>query len=213
MNGGTVSPRPAERAGAPRLAGPGLGPDSSPGWDLATFAGRLTELSGSPAAPVLTLAFRLVLEAQRRHEPVAWIGRRDSIFFPPDVAEAGVDLAALPVIFTGSPMEAARAADLLVRSGGFGMVILDLGEPAHLPLHAQTRLAGLAKRHQASIVFLTEKEGDRPSVGALVSLRAQAVRTVRDDDRFRCEIRILKDKRRGPGWSHSEWYRGPDGLV
>lgn len=82
-----------------------------------------------------------------------------------------------------------------------------------LPIHAQTRLAGLAKRHDTAFVCLTDKDADRPSIGSLVSLRAHAARTARSADRYRCEIRVLKDKRRGPGRVHVEECHVPDGLC
>lgn len=181
-------------------------------WRLAAFAGRFSEISGDPAGATLTLVFRLVFEAQTAGQPVAWIGRRDSMFFPPDVAESGIDLGAMPVILTPSTLAAAEAADLLVRCGAFGLVVLDLGMQSRLPLRAQTRLVGLAKQHDAAVVCLTEKDDDQPSIGSLVSLRAHAVRSGREGDRYRCEIRVLKDKRRGPGWTHAEVCRGPAGL-
>jgi recombination protein RecA len=70
----------------------------------------------------------------------------------------------------------------------------------------------LAKQYDTALICVTEKGSDRPSLGSLVSLRAHAVRTRRREDRFRCEVRVLKDKRRGPGWKHTEVCRAPDGL-
>jgi hypothetical protein len=49
-------------------------------------------------------------------------------------------------------------------------------------------------------------------LGSLVSLRAHTARTQKEENRFRCEAHILKDKRRGPGRGYVEVYRGPDGL-
>ena len=46
-------------------------------------------ISGGQAGASLTLVFRLVLEAQRQREPVAWIHGRSGTLFPPDAAEAG----------------------------------------------------------------------------------------------------------------------------
>jgi len=181
-------------------------------WSLRSFSGRFVEISGDAAGALLTLVFRLVLEAQRRREPVVWIGRRSCPFFPPDVADAGVDLAALPVVWAPGPIEAARAADLLVRSGGFGLIVADLGPRSRLPLAAQTRLASLARRHDTALIFLTEKAADRPSIGSLVAVRAHAARVGRDDGRFRCEAHVVKDKGCGPGWKHAEVCRAPDGL-
>src|SRR4029079_19370541 len=105
----------------------------SPHWDLASISGRLVEISASPSGAPLTLAFRLVLDAQKRSEPVAWVGGKDEPFYPPDVADGGIDLAALPVVWTKDPIGAAKAADLLVRSGAFGLVVVDLGIDARLP--------------------------------------------------------------------------------
>jgi recombination protein RecA len=181
-------------------------------WRIATFAGRLAEISTGSAGSPLTLAFRLVLEAQRGGEPVAWIARRDAFFFPPDAADAGIDLSALPVVWAPDAVRAAEATDLLARSGAFGLLMLDLGNDPRLPLYAQARLVALAQKHETAIVCLTTKDRSRPSVGSLVSLRAHAVRPVHDEGSFRCEALILKDKHRGPGWRHAEVCRGPDGL-
>jgi len=185
----------------------------NPPWRFATFASRLTELSATPAGAPLTLAFRLVLDAQRHGEPVAWIGRRDAPFYPPDAADAGVDLAAFAVVWAGHALMAAKAADLLVRSGAFGLVVLDLGRDARLPMHASSRLAMLAKQHKAAVVCLTGKDATRASLGPLVSLRAHAASRQRGEGgRFRCEAVALKDKRRGTTWNIAEVCRGPDGL-
>ena len=63
-----------------------------------------------------------------------------------------------------------------------------------------------------SVATVPEKAEETPSLGSLVSLRAQAVRTWLARDRFACELRVRKDKRRGPVWSEREVYRGPLGL-
>jgi len=204
-------------------------------WRLGTFYGRLAELSGGPATAVLTFAFKLVHEAQRLGEPVAWITALSSSFFPPDVARAGVDLDALVVIRVPRPNDMPKAADQLVRSGGFGLVVLDLGTNSDVPISIQTRLSGLAKKHHAALLCLTEKSRDNPSLGSLVSLRAEATRSAhpggrlgghpgagaemtadrypdRYHDRYHLEVEVLKDKRRGVGWRHQEVMRGPPGI-
>ena len=206
-----VSPRPEDPDGLQRGIPSPAGPVR---WDLSAFTGRFGEISGDEAGACLSLVFRLVHEAQKRGEPAAWIGRRECVFFPPDVARAGIDLAALPVIWAPDPLAAARTADRLVRSGAFGLLVVDLGPRASLPLHAQARLVGLAQKHDTALLFLTEKDPDQPSLGSLVSVRAHTARTRREGDhRYRCEARVLKDKRRGPSWEHAEMCHGPDGLC
>jgi recombination protein RecA len=189
---------------------------------LEEVAGRLVELSGEGACAVLTLAVGLVLDAQALREPVAWVSSDESSFYPPDMADSGVDLAALVVVRIASTALHAKphpssqtlavAAERLLRSGAFGLVVLDLGKDAVLSQALQSRLLGLAQRHHAGLVCLTEKAEETPSLGSLVSLRAQAVRTWLARDRFACELRVHKDKRRGPVWSEREVYRGPLGL-
>ena len=179
-------------------------------WGLAALRGRLVELSARGASATLTTAIDLVLEAQRASEPVAWIMLVASSFYPPDVAETGVDLAALVVVRACDSTAAARAAERLLRSGAFGLVVLDLGG-ADLAMSLQGRLVTLAQTHDAAVVCLTEKSADTPSLGSLVSLRAEALR-VRGRGEFDLRVRALKDKRRGPGWSRSRKARGPSGM-
>lgn len=205
-------------AGAlPTRLGTGEEP-ADPGWSLDALAGRLVEVSGASAPASLSAAALLVLEAQRRGEPAAWITARDSTFFPPDFDECGIDLTALPVIFTPSPTVSAKVADTLLRSGGYLLVVLDLGASsrkawAELPMQAQTRLSGLAARHRSVLVGLTRKTREKPSLGSLFSLRSEGTRRRASFDRFDWELKAIKDKQRGPGWSHREKCRGPDGLC
>ncbi|MEY6432480.1 recombinase A [Thioalkalicoccus limnaeus] len=192
----------------------GIDPDRPPAaWGLPPLRGRFVEITGGPASAALTLAIGLVAEAQHDAEPVAWVSRSDSHFYPPDAAAAGVDLSALVVVWSSGAQHSAQAADLLLRSGAFGLVTLDLGSDDCLPLAAQTRLAALAKKQATALVCLTRTGGTSPSLGSLISLRAEARRTGPARDGFRCEARILKDKRRGPGWTHLEVCVGPSGLC
>ena len=182
-------------------------------WDLPELEGRLVEISGEGASAALTCAFGLVVEAQGRGENAAWISARRDGFFPPDAAAGGVDLGALPVVSTAGVLAAGRAASHLLRSGAFGLVVLDLGEGAELPAPLLSRLTGLAQRHGAVLLALTDKGGETPSLGSLVSLRAEARREeLPGGGGFRCELVILKDKRRGPGARFVEVCHGPAGL-
>jgi recombination protein RecA len=191
-------------------------PAAPPAWTRAELAGRLCELGAGPDTAVLSAAFALVLDAQASGSPVAWVTARAATFHPPDVAAAGVDLAALVVVRTDSARRAGRAADVLLRSGAFGLVVLELGTSATSPAPPlssalQGRLVQLALKHDVAVLCLTEKTADAPSLGSLVSLRGQ-VRRRRTGDGFHGELHILKDKRRGPGWRWRERFRGTDGL-
>ncbi len=200
---------PVQRADA-RLAA--LQDTGEEAWTRDALSGRLTEISGVGAVASLTSAFGLVLDAQTRSEPVAWITLPETSFYPPDAADSGIDLDALAVVCVPGAQEGARAAERLLRSGAFGLIVLDLGRDARVPTALQGRLVSLAKRHDTALVCLTDKPRDAASLGSLVSLRAEVVREKCGADQFSCKLDVLKDKNRGPGWSHSEVVRGPAGL-
>jgi recombination protein RecA len=185
--------------------------EPEPGWSLAGLAGRLCELSADQGGAVLSAAMSVVLDTQLAGDPVAWVSATSAVFFPPDAAACGVDLAALVVVRAGDARSAGRSADVLLRSGAYGLVVLDLGTSAALPTPLQGRLVQLAQKHDAAVLCLTNKPPDEASLGSLVSLRGQVTRR-RVDGGFVCGIRALKDKRRGPNWTWQEVRRGPDGL-
>ena len=184
----------------------------APSFTRAQLTGRLVELSAAVAgaSATTTAAIALVRGAQEEGEPAAWIALPRASFYPPDVADSGVDLDALVVVRAADAPTAARAAERLLRSGAFGLVVIDLGSD-DLPTAYQGRLVTLAQQHDAAIVFLTEKSADAGSLGSLISLRAEALRA-RDGGRFACTVRAIKDKRRGPGWIHDEGFRAPAGM-
>jgi recombination protein RecA len=198
----------------------------APLWALADLSGRLVELSAGTETAHLTAAVGLVLEAQLSGDRAAWITLGPTSFFPPDIVESGVDLDALPVVRAVDVRMAGRAADHLVRSGGFGLVVIDLsiGMASVLPVPLLTRLLGLARQQDVTILLLTRKSSDAPSMHSLVALRAEAQWRRRgrvppatcDLQPATCTydlcIRVIKDKRSGAGWTHVEACHGPAGL-
>ena len=86
-----------------------------------------------------------------------------------------------------------------------------------MSLSVQTRLAGLARRHDVVLLALTRRmrgcRGFRGSLGSLVSLWGESRRQRSAQGRFACELVVHKDKRHGGGWQHLEFCRGPDGLC
>ena len=158
----------------------------------------------------LEVGEEILLEAQQRQEPVIWVGNQGSLFFPPDFAAAGLDLEALPIVRASDGRELARMADTLLRSGGFTVVVLDLDAGMFLTTAMQARLAGLAKHHHAVLLAIARKPSP---LGSMVSLRGETSVQRAAFDRFTCELSIVKDKLRGPGWQHREVCRGPAGLC
>jgi len=182
-------------------------------WSLKTLAGRFVEIGGGPSTAGLTLCARLMVEAQQLGGLAVWVGGEKTVFFPPDLADAGVDLAALPVIRVADGRKLWRACDTLLRSGGFSLVVVDVEGDLNLPFGAQTRLSGLAQHHHAVLVALTHGVQRRGVRGSLVSLRAETEKRRVGHDCFICAAHVVKDKRRSPGWTHEELCHGTDGLC
>jgi recombination protein RecA len=221
---------------------------SDAAWGFAALRGRLVELSARGATATLTAAIEIVAEAQTQGEPVAWFSLGASSFYPPDVADSGIDLAALVVIRAHDAMALARSAERCLRSGAFGLVILDLGSlhaGAELSTQVQGRLVTLAQTHDAAVVCLTDKTEDTASLGSLISLPSSSPSSssspsgsmvssrslatslsgathvssdelfarARNPSEFEVGVRVLKDKRRGPGFTQTLKRRGPAGLI
>lgn len=192
--------------------------EQRPTFAPATLAGRLVEISAQGGAAPLTQALGLVLAVQCQNEPVAWLTAQDNAFFPPDAAAGGVDLNALAVIRLPGMADMGRAADKLLRSGAFALVVLDMtslpetAAPQSLATPLTARLSGLARKHHSTLLLLTNSARDASFLGSFTSLRAQSLRR-RESGAFACELQVKKDRRFGPGWSALEMCDGCAGLV
>lgn len=177
---------------------------------------RLVELVASPRACRTTLAVSLVMEAQRREEPVAWIEPRRGALYPPDLADAGVDLDALAIVRVPDDEHAVpRAAELLLRSGAFGLVVLDMTHTAPRPAASEawtSRLAALARLHESRVIVLGPRPVTAPALGTLVSLRIETTRHRVDDGRFAIAHHAVRDKSPMPLPDGSTLHRAPLGL-
>lgn len=173
--------------------------------------GRLVELSGAVGSARTTLALAAARAAQRRGETAAWVQPVGGPLYPPDFAECGVDESALPVVHV--PRESARlfrAAEILLRSGAFGLVIVDLRTMTNSITDAmQGRLQSLTREHGSKALLLTDRSHSSHSLGPLVSLRVEPQRTRLGGGRFAIEPCVLKNKHGGPLDLATERRRGP----
>jgi recombination protein RecA len=179
---------------------------------------RLVELAGDHAAACTTTAVALVRDAQLRGETTAWIQPRGGALYPPDVARMGVDLEALAVVQvppSALPHGPCRAAELLLRSGGFGLVVVDLegGVPPGAGETWQARLGALARTHQTSVILLSRKAPHHGSLGALVTVRIEPRRERVGEGRFAIVHHVIKNKSGTPPTIDDDRYRGPAGLI
>jgi len=90
--------------------------------------GDLTEIYGEGSSGRTTLAISFMAEVTRRAEVCALVDVSDSLD-PESLSVAGVDLNQLLWIRLWKGLEQAlRVTDLLLNNGGFGAVVLDLGD-------------------------------------------------------------------------------------
>lgn len=146
--------------------------------------GRLTEVEGAAT----TVLARLVMEVQDADEPVAWVLGPRSTLHPPDLEAAGVDLARLTFLrIDGATDRRLRAAELVLRSGGFGLVVVETEAP-EVPIRALARLHALCRRHGARVIFRRPRH-DPGTLGPLIGLKLRARRAG-----GHLEFEVLKDK-------------------
>jgi recombination protein RecA len=187
-------------------------PSSPAALELPT--GRLIEISADGATARLSLAVLSLLAAQQRGRLAAWIQFAGGGLYPPDVAACGADLQALAVIHV--PKAAGvhgclRSAEILLRSGAFGLVVIDLinSRTKALDMHVQQRLLGLVRAHDAGLLFLTDGSSQAPSLGHLISLRLRPERRAIGDGWFAVYLQTLKAKTSAPLSLAPQLFRGP----
>jgi hypothetical protein len=209
----------------------------APGVELGQLAGpgRLVEISGVGASARHTTAVALVRQAQLEGETTVWVQPAGGPLYPPDLAESGVDLAALVVVHVPEDrgqVGLARAAELLLRSGAYGLCVVDLSvleatcpsgqehsdmsvKPARPPRLKgsawQARLAALARMHHSRVVVLTRAAVDRASLGPMVGLRIDPRRERRASGLFAVRPEVIKHKG-APLHAAAALRRGPWGL-
>jgi recombination protein RecA len=179
-------------------------------------AGRITELSSARAQGRFTAAVSIVMRAQAEGEPIVWIQPKGGSLFPPDLHEAGVDLGGLTVVHIPPAAGArgrVRAAELVLRSGAFGAVVVDLTDGLPRSSAWSGRLHGLAHQHACRVVVLTSTDESRGSAGPLVGVRLQPTRDRRGPGRFAVSARVLRDKSGLGVTPMEEVRRGPWGAA
>ena len=192
---------------------------------------RLIELGAAARSARTSAAVSLVIHAQHAGEPVVWIQPEGGSLYPPDLAACGVDLTTLVVVHvpaksgvraagTGGPRTTekdgahglARAAELLLRSGAFGLVVIDLTAGTPRGDAWQGRLAAMARQHASRVVILRESSDRSPSLGPMIAMRVHATREKRAPGRYAVAYRVLKDKTGLTGDPSPDPRRAPTGL-
>jgi recA bacterial DNA recombination protein len=142
--------------------------------------GRISEIVGRTSSGKTTLAASFAASATRRGETAAWIDLPSS-FDPASVEAAGADLGRILWIGFGGERRSSgdgldkrsrsmerrslknrkdplRAAELILETGGFGLVVIDFGAMRYpLANGAALRLARAAERSAAAVLVLATR--------------------------------------------------------
>jgi hypothetical protein len=89
--------------------------------------GCLTEICGPASSGRTTVLLAALAAATHRGEFCAVVDASDALD-PQSAADAGVELTRLLWVRCGNLEQVLRATDLLLESGGFGLIVLDLGD-------------------------------------------------------------------------------------
>jgi hypothetical protein len=138
--------------------------------------GAMTEICGPPCSGRTSVLLSALAARTAEGEVCALIDARDS-FDPALASAAGVALERLLWVRCQNADQALRATDLLIQSGGFGMVAVDLSDIAprivrYVPLNAWFRFRR-AVEDTPTILMVLEQEANAKTCASLV-LRLEA---------------------------------------
>jgi protein ImuA len=160
-------------------------------------AGRVSEIAGANSSGKTALGLLLLAEQTSAGKLVAYVDGTGQ-FYPPAAAAMGIDLARTLLIapFAGKSarrcannaedavLALARAAEIIVRSRAFSMVLVDLPRHARLHRTPARRLRVAAQATGATIIVLSSRSGDVD--GAAARIETQGCK------RNHTQLRIVK---------------------
>ncbi len=149
---------------------------------LGAFSPRaLSEIVGPWSSGSSSLLVALISRVTLSGDRVAVVDATDA-FDPTSAVAAGADLSRLLWVKCGGRVEAAwRAADLLVRCPGFGLVAVDLGDRHDQSRGASSfcrRLQRAVEQSDATLVLRASRPLAGTAAALVVSMRRLAVRWI-----------------------------------
>jgi hypothetical protein len=170
--------------------------------------GRLSELVGPRTSGRTRVLLGSLAGVTARGALAALVDAADALD-PASAAAVGVDLARLLwVRCGGEPVTALRAADVLLRGGGFDMVAVDLGEPppwalARLPTAAFVRLQRTVEGTPAALLLAGPRRVAGSLTAVAVGLEPSRVDWARGGPGYlaglTAEARLIRARGRAPG--------------
>jgi recombination protein RecA len=140
--------------------------------------GAITEIIGSHSSGRTSLILSTLAEATRREETCALVDASDT-FDTASAAVAGIDLDQLLWIRCASNVEHAfKSVDLLLQGGGFGVVVLDLGD---IPVSYTSRIVSswwfrfrrAVENTRTSLITVERKASAKSASSLILELKNQ----------------------------------------
>jgi recombination protein RecA len=142
--------------------------------------GALTEIFGPDCSGRTSLLFSALSIRTAHLEACALIDGCDA-FDPHSAEAAGVDLKQLLWVRCRNIQQTLRATDLLLQSGGFGFIALDLSDVSrevvrHVPLDAWFRFRRAVEDTQTILVVLEQESNAKTCASLVLHLEGEAGR-------------------------------------
>jgi hypothetical protein len=142
--------------------------------------GTICEILGEPSTGRTAVAQSMLTAATTRGEVVAVVDCNDA-FDPASAQNSGMDLGKLLWVQCGNRLgHALRATDMILHSGGFGLIVLDLCDVPHSAVHrvpvSYWHRFRRAVEHTPSILLVVARQSAARSCAARqFALRQQAI--------------------------------------
>lgn len=165
--------------------------------------GTIGTLEGAPSSGRTAILAGMLAESTRRGMAAL---ADDGWFYPPDFERAGVALDRLLIVSAVTPLASARAADILLRSRAFGLVVL----PAvSLRAAIWSRLGALAHKAGAVLLAIGTQASTELAYFASTRVRCAIERVLWSGDRgifyelagYELGAQVIKHRRIAPGAS------------
>lgn len=140
--------------------------------------GRITEIVGPASSGRTSLLHSILSEATRLGEYCAVVDATNA-FDPASASAAGIDLGRIILAQCGgNPEHAMKAADLLIHSGGFGVIALDLCDvqphvTRRIPLSWWYRFRRAIENTPCALVILEREPMAKACASLLIEMKRQ----------------------------------------
>lgn len=183
--------------------------------------GAISELTGPDSSGRTSLAFAFAAQCVAAEQVCAWVDGDDA-FDPESAAASGVNLKRVLWVRCRNARsqsktkpwtrldQALRATDLLLQVGGFGAIVLDLGntEPAHgcrIPLATWFRWRQAAERTRCCLVVLGKMAYAQSSAAVVVECAPFRSETAGETVLRSFDFDIARRRERFAPWSTGMW--------